>query len=294
MEPGQSPAGHDLSHLRIEDRSRHPRGGAAKKLGLFSAAVGLLLIVAGIIFAFRTTKPVVEVAAARGMSNGGAATLLNASGYVTPRRRATIAAKITGRVTAVNFDEGMHVREGFVLATLDDSDVRRSLESATADRNASQAAIADLQVQLKFAEIELQRAQQLQAQGVQSQEGLDTARTNADSLRAKIALAKSQVLSAEARINEAQQAVDNCMIRAPFEGIVVSKDAQVGGNGVADFRGRRIYPHRNRHHGGYAVAMEDRSRRQRGLHRSSAQRPERDRGSRCVSRLANSLARCAP
>src|ERR1700693_4308954 len=102
MEPGQSPASHDLSHLKIEDRSRHPRGGAAKKLGLFSAAVGLLVIVAGIVFAFRTTKPVVEVVAARGLSSGGAATLLNASGYVTPRRRATIAAQITGRGAAGN------------------------------------------------------------------------------------------------------------------------------------------------------------------------------------------------
>ncbi len=228
MESGQSPAGHDLSNLKIDDRSRHPRGGASKKLGLFSAALGLLVIVAGIVFTFRTNKTIVEVAAARGASDAKATTLLNASGYVTPRRRATIAAKITGRVTAVNFDEGMHVHQGFVLATLDDSDVRRALESAKAARDASQAAIADLQVQLKFAEIQLHRAQQLQAQGVQSQEGVDTARTSADSLRAKINLAKSQVAAAEARINEAQQAVDNCVIRAPFDGIVVSKDAQPG------------------------------------------------------------------
>ena len=99
MESGQqSPTGHDLSKLKIDDRSRHPRGGTAKKLGLFSAAIGLIVIVAGIVFAFRSNKPIVEVAAARGMSAGGATTLLNASGYVTPRRRATIAAKITGRV----------------------------------------------------------------------------------------------------------------------------------------------------------------------------------------------------
>jgi RND family efflux transporter MFP subunit len=228
MESGQSPTGQDLSHLKIDDRSRQPRGGVAKKFGLFSAALGFLVIVAGIVFTFRTNKTIVEVAAARGASDAKATTLLNASGYVTPRRRATIAAKITGRVTAINFDEGMHVRQGFVLATLDDSDARRILESARADRDASQAAIADLQVQLKFAEIQLHRAQQLQAQGVQSQEGVDTARTNADSLRAKINLAKSQVASAEARINEAQQAVDNCVIRAPFDGIVVSKDAQPG------------------------------------------------------------------
>jgi RND family efflux transporter MFP subunit len=111
---------------------------------------------------------------------------------------------------------------------LDDSDVRRALDSAKADRNATEAQNADFQVQLKNAEIELHRAQELQAAGVQSQETLDNARTTADSFRAKIALTKQQVLASEARIQEAQQAVDNCVIRAPFDGIIVSKDAQVG------------------------------------------------------------------
>jgi RND family efflux transporter MFP subunit len=83
-------------------------------------------------------------------------------------------------------------------------------------------------VQLKNAEKELVRAQKLQAAGVQTQEALDTATMSADSLRAKIALAKQTVVGSTARINEAQQAVDNTVIRAPYSGIVVSKDAQVG------------------------------------------------------------------
>ncbi|MGB9512806.1 MAG: efflux RND transporter periplasmic adaptor subunit, partial [Candidatus Acidiferrum sp.] len=115
-----------------------------------------------------------------------------------------------------------------LLATLDDSDARRALDSAKADRDSSQAAILDLQVQLKNAEIELHRTQLLVKDGVSTQEALDSAVMTADSLRAKIALAKQQVVGADARIREAQQAVDNCTIRAPFAGIVVSKDAQVG------------------------------------------------------------------
>ena len=185
------------------------------------------MIITGAVFAFRGQKPVVEVAAAQ-KAGAGRPALLNASGYVTPRRRATVAAKITGRVTGVFFDEGMHVKEGFILSTLDDSDVRRALDSAIADRNASQAAIADWEVQLKNAMIELHRAKELQAAGVQSQEALDNATMTADSLRAKINLAKQQVAASEARIGEAKQAVDNCVIRAPFDGIIVSKDAQVG------------------------------------------------------------------
>ncbi|HZV60385.1 MAG TPA: efflux RND transporter periplasmic adaptor subunit, partial [Candidatus Eremiobacteraceae bacterium] len=149
-------------------------------------------------------------------------------GYVTPRRRATIAAKITGRVTGVFFDEGTVLREGQLLATLDDSDSRRILETAKANRDSAQAAIADYQVQLKNAERTLRRAEQLQKAGVQTQEALDNAATTVDSLKAKIELAKQQVSGSEAHIREAQQAVDNCTIRAPFAGIAVSKDAQVG------------------------------------------------------------------
>jgi RND family efflux transporter MFP subunit len=147
---------------------------------------------------------------------------------VTPQRRATVAAKITGRVTGVFLTEGMHVQKGYVLATLDDSDSQRALAAAVADRNATQASIADLQVQLHNAEIELHRAQSLQKSGVQSQQALDNATMAANSLQAKIAYTREQVVAADARIKEAQQAVDNTVIRAPFDGIIVSKDAQVG------------------------------------------------------------------
>ncbi len=216
----------DLSSLRISDHKRtNPR--SSKRWIWVALGVVLLGLVGAGAFAFRNRKVEVAVAPATKPATGPAG-VLNASGYVTPRRRATIAAKITGRVTGVFFDEGTRVTEGQLLATLDDSDARRALDSTKADRDSSQAAIADYEVQLRNAEIELRRAEQLVKGGVQTQEFLDNARTTADSLRAKIALAKQQVVAAEARIREQQQAVDNCTIRAPFAGIVVSKDAQVG------------------------------------------------------------------
>ncbi len=217
----------DLGSLRIHDGQR-AKSGLGRRI-LYAAIP--VLIFAGIVaaaFALRSQKPFVEVAAAAKADPNGRQTLLNASGYVTPRRRATIAAKITGRVTGVFFDEGTRVAEGQLLATLDDSDVKRALDSAKADRNSSSAAIADYEVQLKNAQIMLHRAEQLQKAGVQTQEALDNATTAVDSLKAKIDLAKQQVAAAESRIAVAQQAVDNCTIRAPFAGIVVSKDAQVG------------------------------------------------------------------
>ena len=143
----------DLGSLRIHEGQR--KGGrTGKALGLFAAILGGGVLVGGGWLAYTHQKPVVEVAVAQKAGSDRPA-LLNASGYVTPRRRATVAAKITGRVTGVFFDEGMHVPQGGVLATLDDSDVRRALDSAKADRNTAQAAILDYQVQLKYAEIEL-------------------------------------------------------------------------------------------------------------------------------------------
>jgi RND family efflux transporter MFP subunit len=217
----------DLGALRIDKDKRQERK-AGKIFGIILAAILVVALVAGATFYSRNSAPVVEVAAAQKAGNAGPTALLNASGYVTPRRRATIAAKITGRVIGVYFDEGVHVKEGQILAKLDDSDVKRALDSAVADRNSTKAQIADYEVQLKNAELLVHRSKELQAAGVQSQEILDNAVTSADSLRAKIALTKEQVAAAESRINEAQQAVDNTVIRAPFEGIVVSKDAQVG------------------------------------------------------------------
>jgi RND family efflux transporter MFP subunit len=217
----------DLGSLRIHDGERQSTGMARR---VVYAAIPVLIF-AGIMvaaFALHNQKPVVEVAAASKPDAGGPQTALNASGYITPRRRATIAAKITGRVTGVFSDEGTRVAQGQLLATLDDLDVRRALDSARADRDAAQAAIADYEVQLKNARIILRRAEQLQEAGVQTQEALDNATTVVDSLKAKIELAKQQAAASQSRIGVAQQAVDNCTIRAPFAGIVVSKDAQVG------------------------------------------------------------------
>ncbi|HEV8074709.1 MAG TPA: efflux RND transporter periplasmic adaptor subunit [Candidatus Acidoferrum sp.] len=216
----------DLGSLRISDTKRNATRSSRRWLWLILGALALILLAVAA-SAFRDRKAEVEVASARKPVSGPAG-VLNASGYITPRRRATIAAKITGRVTSVMFDEGTRVSEGQLLATLDDSDARRALDSAKADRDSSQAAIADYEVQLRNAEIELHRAQQLVKEGVQTQQALDTAVMTADSLRAKINLAKQQVGGTEARIREQQQAVDNCTIRAPYAGIVVSKDAQVG------------------------------------------------------------------
>jgi RND family efflux transporter MFP subunit len=224
--PSNAPK-HDLGSLHIDDAQR-TRSNVGKRLALLVGAVILLAGLSGAIFVFWGKAPEVEVAVAQKPPVGGREALLNASGYVTPRRRATIAAKITGLVTGVYFDEGSRVHEGQVLATLDDSDARKALDSAKSERDSTEAAVHDYEVQLRNARIDLSRAEKLTEAGVQPQQQLDAARTAVDSLQAKIDLVKTQTTAAEARIRVAQQAVDNCTIRAPFDGIVVSKDAQIG------------------------------------------------------------------
>jgi RND family efflux transporter MFP subunit len=221
------PPRHDLGSLRIDDRSRGG-GKLGKRLGLFAAALGALVLLGSLLLAFRTQKPLVEVAAARPIGGAKAEALLNASGYVTPRRRATVAAKVTGRVEQIYVDEGLRVKTGQVLATLDCSQPNAALTSAKTDRDATAAALADLEVQSANADRELKRAQGLHTAGVISPQALDTAKTTAESLHSKIALTKEQTRAADARIGMAQQDVDNCTVRAPFDGIVVSKDAQRG------------------------------------------------------------------
>ena len=216
----------DLSSLRIDD---HKRGSQGKPWVRW--AFGIIFICALIalsVYALRSRDVAVEVMTVHATTGDNNITLLNASGYVTPRRRSTIAAKITGRVTAVYTDEGMHVREGQVLATLDESDAKVRLDSARADMMATRVGLADLQVNLANAKLDLTRAKGLAAAGVGTQQALDLARTNVESYEARIMLTKEQVLAAESKVQVAQQDLDNCIVRAPYAGLVVSKDAQVG------------------------------------------------------------------
>ena len=221
------PPRHDLSSLRIDDGSRRASK-TGKRLGLFAATLGAVVLLGSLLLAFRHQSPTVEVATARSASGAKAEALLNASGYVTPRRRATVAAKVTGRVEQIYAEEGLHVKTGQVLATLDCSQPNAALTSAKTDRDATAAALADFEVQSANADREAQRAQGLHTAGVISPQALDATRTTAESLHSKIALTKEQTRASVSRIDMAQQDVDNCTVRAPFDGIVVSKDAQRG------------------------------------------------------------------
>jgi RND family efflux transporter MFP subunit len=220
------PAG-DISALKIDEKARP--SGKSRWTRWVAVVVGLLVIGTGGVIALKGRKLEVEVATVHSNSTAsGGATLLNASGYVTPRRRSTIAAKITARVEQIYVDEGMHVEANQVLAVLDQTDYKVRLDSAVADRDSTKAQLSDLEVNLANAERELHRNEELQKAQVSTQQALDNARTLVQSYQARIAQTKRQIEAAEKRIAVSQQDLDNCTVRAPFAGIVVSKDAQRG------------------------------------------------------------------
>jgi len=217
----------NLSDLKIDHQARSNDGGG-RRLLLIAAAVLVTIAVIAILIVGGTSVTTVEVAIARAVPTGGAATVLNASGYVEPRRKATVSSKITGKVTEVLVDEGMVVEEGQILAQLDDSDARRRFEAIRAERDVARAAIEELEVNLADAERTLRRTNELRAQGVASVQDLDSATAAVDALRAKLRVARSSLDAAEAQLAVSAQDLENYTVRAPFAGIAVSKDAQPG------------------------------------------------------------------
>ncbi len=222
-----SEATDDLSALRIERQPMRPEGrGWAKWVVLFLLVGGGG---AGAWFWFTRPRPVeVEVATVTERAAGTQAAVLNASGYVTARRRATVSSKITGKVVEVNVDEGMAVREGQVLARLDDAMAQAALALAESQVVAAQSAVRETSVRLAEARRTHDRSTQLMKDGLLPQADFDQSEAEVDSLEARLATAREQVRVAESQAALQRTDLDNTVIRAPFSGVAISKDAQPG------------------------------------------------------------------
>jgi RND family efflux transporter MFP subunit len=216
----------DLAALRIErEPERTPRRWPVWLLLLLVAgAVGL----AAWNWGWRAQPVEVEVATVSARQAGTQAAVLNASGYVTARRRATVSSKITGRVVEVNVEEGMAVRDGQVLARLDDSTLRAALALAEAQTEASRRAVRENEVRFTEAGLTLTRLKRLLAAGLSTQAEIEAAEAQLASFEARIEAARQQVLVAERQVAVQQAGLDDTIIRAPFSGVAISKDAQPG------------------------------------------------------------------
>ena len=173
--------------------------------------------------------PVVRTAPVRqALPADGQPTVLNASGYVTARVQATVSSKMTGRIVEVLVEEGMAVVEGQVLALLDDTTESSFLALAEAQLGAARGALAELEVRRAEALLDLDRQRQLLEHELIGRADLDTAQAEADSLAARIANQREQVVVAEREIDVRRIALEDTVIRAPFSGVAISKDAQPG------------------------------------------------------------------
>ena len=217
----------DLSALRIErDPLDAPRRGWVTWL--------VLLVILGAAggaswrYATRIRPVQVEVGSVTERAAGTQASVLNASGYVTARRRATVSSKVTGKVVEVNVEEGMAVGEGQVLARLDDSTLQAALRLYRAQLEAARQQIPESDVRLAQARVQLQRQERLRVDGLNTPNDIDNAKAEVDSIVARIASLHEQLKVAESQIAMQQTAIDDTVIRAPFTGVAISKDAQVG------------------------------------------------------------------
>ena len=220
----------DLASLRIDADARagSRRGGG----WLIFALVLVAAIAAGGWFwtqKLQATPVKTAAVVARTSGSGPAAgAVLNASGYVTARRRATVSSKVTGKVLEVFVEEGKAIRKGQVLARLDDSQIRAALAVAEAQLAASRARRGGRRGAAEAGQLNLDRRARLIKDGVVGRAEVDDAQGDVDSLKARIAMADQQVKVAAAQVNARQTDLTDTVVRAPFDGIAISKDAQPG------------------------------------------------------------------
>ena len=216
-----------LDDLRIERRDE-PQAGPRAWLAILLVVV---LISGGALVWWLKLPHAIEVRTAiarESASTSADRTVLNASGYVTARREATVSSKVTGKVVEVLVEEGMKVQEGQVLARLDDTNVKTSLLLAQAQLVSASNSLAETRVRIREAQQELERQTGLLKAKVAMQSDYDHAEASALALKAKLEQQQSDVTVGERQVAYWQQQLDDTIIRAPFAGIVTSKNAQPG------------------------------------------------------------------
>ena len=223
-----------LRQLKIDKSHREAHGNGGGRGGrtalVMAGVVVAVLLLGGAAWAFMAKRPV-EVHTATAMAPAAAAeagAVLQATGYVTARRQATVSAQITGTLTEVLIEEGDRVTKGQVLARLEDNALRAGLQSAQANAAAAHATVTQNEAQLTQALRDADRQDALVGRGLVSKQAAEQTRTQADTYRAQVQTARRQAAAADAQVGVAQVNLDYTIVRAPFDGVITDKAAQVG------------------------------------------------------------------
>jgi RND family efflux transporter MFP subunit len=217
-----------LNALRIERTEAPAKPGAGRWVALVVALVVVVAAAAWWLWQQRQRPAEVQVAVAAPVEAGAQSAVLSAAGYVVARRLATISSKVTGRVSEILVEEGMSVDAGQVLARLDDSTAQAERALAQSELAAARNTLEETVVRLAEARRTLERTSALVAQKLTSEASLDAAEAEVQALQARLEAGRGEVGVAERRVALAEQNLDDLVIRAPFAGVVVSKDAQPG------------------------------------------------------------------
>jgi len=221
--------GDRIGELKI-DRSGPPAAGGGWRWVAGPAAL-LLVGVAVWWFFLRAASGAVLVeteTVRRPPSIASANSVLDASGYVTARREATVSAETTGKVVEVMVEEGMIVEAGQIVARLDDTIQQAQTQLARAQAQSARAGLVETEAQLRAARLERDRLRDLAERKLTSVASLDAAEANYDALAARLETGRENVKVAERSVELSENSLAHTVIRAPFGGVVVSKDAQPG------------------------------------------------------------------
>jgi len=217
----------DLTRLRI-DRELAPIRRRRRRKWIWLAAVAVLLAAAAAWQFARPRAHTVQTTPIVTAYPSQQYVVLNATGYVVAQRKAAISSKATGRLEWLGVAEGSRVKAGDLIARIDNRDVVAQAQSAQAAVRAAQANVTQSEVERENARVEYRRNEGLVGKGFISQSALDTAKARLDRASAGVASAQANLNVALANARNAQVAVDYTEIRAPFEGVILSKSANVG------------------------------------------------------------------
>jgi len=217
----------DLSKLKI-DRSLAPVQTRRRRKWIWLGAIAIVLIGGGAWFALQPRAVSVQTTPIVTTYPSQQFVVLNSTGYVVAQRKAAISSKASGRLEWLGVAEGTRVKAGEIIARLDSRDVSAQLDAALANVKVARAALEQALAEDRDADTSLKRTRDLIAQKFVSQSALDQARARADRAVAGVASAKAGIAAAGANARNAQVAVDYTQIRAPFDGIILSKSANVG------------------------------------------------------------------
>src|SRR5438552_5477403 len=224
---------HDLSKLRL-DRDTPPGVRRAFRRSLILAAVAAGLIAAVVLVVRRGSAVPVQTVVVTPLDAGagaaGGATAVTANGYVVARTRASVSSKVPGRLVYLGVSEGSGVKSGDVIARLDTADYEAQVTQAQAGVANARAQLIEAQAERDQLQREAQRVQEIRAQNAQlvSQQDVDASESRSAQADARARAAAARIEAAEAALRFAQASLENTLIRAPFSGTVLRKEAEVG------------------------------------------------------------------